>query len=36
MRLDVQSDGPDWNEVAEILTDAYRQVAPKFLIDRLD
>jgi uncharacterized membrane protein YfbV (UPF0208 family) len=27
---------PDWQEVAEILTDAYRQVAPKFLIARLD
>ena len=35
MRLDLQSDGPDWQEVAEILTDAYRQVAPKFLIARL-
>jgi hypothetical protein len=36
MRLDVPPDGPDWQEVAEILTDAYRQVAPKFLIARLD
>ena len=36
MRLDEQPDGPDWDEVAEILTDAYRQVAPKFLIARLD
>jgi hypothetical protein len=36
MRLDVPSGGPDWQEVAEILTDAYRQVAPKFLIARLD
>ena len=35
MRLDVQPDGPDWQEVSEILTDAYRQVAPKFLIARL-
>jgi hypothetical protein len=35
MRLDVQADGPDWGEVAEILADAYRQVAPKFLIARL-
>ncbi|MDT5236039.1 MAG: hypothetical protein QOF47_2026 [Mycobacterium sp.] len=35
MRLDL-SDGPDWQEVAEILADAYRQVAPKFLIARLD
>jgi hypothetical protein len=32
MRLDLQPDGPGWQEVAEILTDAYRQVAPKFLI----
>jgi hypothetical protein len=36
VRLDVRPDGPDWDEVAEILTDAYRQVAPKFLIARLD
>jgi hypothetical protein len=36
MRLDLSPDGPDWQEVAEILTDAYRQVAPKFLIARLD
>jgi hypothetical protein len=35
MRLDQQPDGPDWHEVREILTDAYRQVAPKFLIARL-
>lgn len=35
MRLDLTDDGPDWQEVAEILTDAYRQVAPKFLIARL-
>jgi hypothetical protein len=35
MRLDLQPAGPDWREVAEILTDAYRQVAPKFLIARL-
>jgi len=36
MRLDVQTEEPDWQEVAEILTDAYRQVAPKFLVARLD
>ena len=36
LRLDVPAAGPDWDEVAEILTDAYRQVAPKFLISRLD
>ena len=35
MRLDVD-DGQDWQEVAEILADAYRRVAPKFLIARLD
>jgi len=26
----------DWLEVREILVDAYRQVAPKFLVTRLD
>jgi hypothetical protein len=36
IRLDLQPDGPDWREAAEILTDAYRQVAPKFLVARLD
>ena len=36
LSLDLSPDGPDWQEVAEILTDAYRQVAPKFLIARLD
>jgi hypothetical protein len=36
LRLDLQPDGPDWREAAEILTDAYRQVAPKFLVARLD
>jgi hypothetical protein len=25
----------DWDEVADIVTDAYRQVAPKRLLDRL-
>lgn len=33
VRLDVS---PDWAEVREILTDAYRQVAPKKLIAQLD
>ena len=28
--------GPDWNEIAAIITDAYRLVAPKPLIARLD
>jgi hypothetical protein len=27
---------PDWNEVAGICEDAYRQVAPKTLVARLD
>jgi hypothetical protein len=27
---------PDWDEVAEIVRDAYRQVAPKRLIAQLD
>jgi hypothetical protein len=35
MRLDEPPDGPDWEEVSEILTDAYRQVAPKTLIGQL-
>ena len=26
----------DWTEIAEIVTDAYRQVAPKRLVARLD
>jgi len=33
MRLDR---GPDWAEVAELCEDAYRQVAPKTLVARLD
>jgi hypothetical protein len=33
LRLDVE---PDWAEVAEICTDAYRQVAPKRLVALLD
>lgn len=36
MRLDLGPDGPGWDEVREIITDAYRQVAPKFLVTRLD
>ena len=27
---------PDWDEVAEICADAYRQIAPKTLVARLD
>jgi hypothetical protein len=33
MRLDGES---DWDEVGEIILDAYRQVAPKRLVARLD
>ena len=33
VRLDVE---PDWDELAEICADAYRQVAPKTLIAELD
>jgi hypothetical protein len=33
MRLDAE---PDWDEVGEVILDAYRQVAPKSLIARLD
>lgn len=36
VRLDKSPDEPDWGEVGEILTDAYRQHAPKKLIARLD
>lgn len=31
--LDV--DGVDWDEIAELVTDAYRQIAPKSLVARL-
>lgn len=39
--LGVRIDGgpdrqPDWDEVAELVRDAYRQVAPKRLVARLD
>ena len=36
--LGVYLDVPDvdWTEIAEIVTDAYRQVAPKRLVTRLD
>lgn len=33
VRLDV---APDWAELAQIVADAYRQVAPKTLVARLD
>jgi len=33
LRLDVD---PDWAEVADVLDEAYRLVAPRFLVRRLD
>jgi hypothetical protein len=27
---------PEWDEVGEVILDAYRQVAPKTLVSRLD
>ncbi len=36
IRLDLGPGGPDGDEVREIIADAYRQVAPKFLVARLD
>jgi hypothetical protein len=32
--LDVE--GVDWDEIAELVTDAYRQVAPKKLLSKLE
>ena len=32
MRLDAEPGGPDWDEVGEVVTDAYRQVAPRRLV----
>ncbi|GAB2469163.1 MmcQ/YjbR family DNA-binding protein [Jatrophihabitans fulvus] len=35
----LEADGlpePDWDEVAEIVADAYRKVAPKTLLEQLD
>ena len=34
--LDVPGAPVDWDEVAEIVADAYRQVAPKTLVAKLD
>lgn len=36
MRLDVEPEGPDWDEVREVVTDAYRVIAPQRLAARLD
>ncbi|MHC1560793.1 MmcQ/YjbR family DNA-binding protein [Actinomycetospora sp. C-140] len=36
LRLDLRPDGPDWAEVREVLTDAYREVAPQTLVALLD
>lgn len=35
MRLDVEPGGPDWDEVREVVTDAYRHVAPRRLVAQL-
>jgi hypothetical protein len=32
---DVDGSGPDWAEIAEIVCDAYRQVAPRRLAERV-
>jgi predicted DNA-binding protein (MmcQ/YjbR family) len=35
--LGVYLDVPvDWDEVADVITDAYRQIAPKRIVARLD
>ena len=35
--LGVYLDVPvDWDEVADVITDAYRQIAPKRMLARLD
>nr|MDT0665813.1 MmcQ/YjbR family DNA-binding protein [Micromonospora sp. DSM 115978] len=36
VRLDVPDIPVDWDEIAEIVTDAYRHIAPKTLVTRLD
>ncbi|TWF81413.1 YjbR protein [Pseudonocardia hierapolitana] len=36
MRLDAGPGGPDWDEIGEVIADAYRQVAPRKLVARLD
>jgi hypothetical protein len=33
LRLDID---PDWDEVADVVDEAYRRVAPKRLVDQLD
>lgn len=33
LRLDIS---PDWQEVAAVIADAYRKVAPKTLVEQLD
>jgi hypothetical protein len=35
LRLDVEPGGPDWDEVREVVTDAYRCIAPRHLAARL-
>ncbi len=34
--LDVERDGAFWAEIAELVEDAYRMVAPRTLLARLD
>ncbi|MBW0115243.1 MmcQ/YjbR family DNA-binding protein [Pseudonocardia sp. KRD-169] len=36
LRLDVEPGGPDWEVVREILTDAYRRIAPPTFVALLD
>jgi hypothetical protein len=36
MRLDIEPGGPEWDEVGEVIADAYRQVAPQRFVARLD
>ncbi|GAA4780435.1 MmcQ/YjbR family DNA-binding protein [Actinomycetospora chlora] len=35
LRLDVEPEGPDWDEVRGVLVDAYRHVAPRRLAARV-
>jgi hypothetical protein len=36
MALDLERDENDWDEVAELLETAYRQVANQHLVEELD
>lgn len=35
MRLDLRAEGPPWDEVREVVADAFRQVAPQGLVRRI-